>query len=181
MRIALGMAAVSGLILLSLGAWGPLPTNKTFRARIVRARVTLGLPLPLDRYEFAELLYSEDDFEKALLQCEKVLAVNPRHRPALALEMELLFILGRGKATPYRADYEVYMHRSFIPSQQLLVEVDNCLERAERHRVDGNREAARIEVRKVLEFLKWMPAGCEFEARSKEAQALRATLESVYD
>lgn len=131
--------------------------------------------MPLDRCE-----YSEGDFEKALLQCEKVLAVNPRHAPASALFMEISFILGKGSVTPSNVDYSQYMTKGFRYDQH-LVEVDNCLERAERHRVDGNREAALIEVRKVLEYLKWMPSGCELEARSKEAQALRATLESPCD
>jgi len=170
------MIGIAAMAVLALGAWGPLPSTSAFRAPILRARLALGVSCPGDSYQIAELLYELGDFEKALLQCEKALQVNPRHAPALALQMELQFILGRGIATSPSTNYDVCMHRSFIPTAQLLIEIERALQRADEHGAAGDSQAGMAEVRKALEFLKWMAEGEDLNSRRNRAEFLKILL-----
>jgi tetratricopeptide (TPR) repeat protein len=153
MRIALGMLAAAAV-----------------------AALALFISSAEARYRHAELLYQKGDFEKALLQCEKALQRNPRHAAAGALVTEVQFILGRGKATPATAEYDHFMHGSLIPGPQVLNDIDQALRRAERHWQAGEREAADFEVRRILEYVKWMPSGAEMDARRHEVEVLQARL-----
>lgn len=179
---------MSALGLLGFGAvlalgWGPMPGpsfpgGDRLAVWMLRIRLACRLLPPEDRYPLAERLYAEGDFERALLECERVLQRNPRHAPASALHMELRFILGLLPSPAYDARYEKYMTGSMISSPQLRLEIDNALARAERHRVAGDYEGALVEVRKAQEFLKWMPAGPEEESQIEQARLLRFRLES---
>jgi hypothetical protein len=100
--------------------------------------------------------------------------MDPSHAPSRALFTEVIFILGEGKPTPITHDYDPYMRTNHY--QQLLIETDNALERAERFRVNGDRDGALREVRKCLEFLKWMPEGVELNRRRDEADLLKIRL-----
>jgi tetratricopeptide (TPR) repeat protein len=124
---------------------------------------------PQKHYRLAERYYQAGDYEKAQLQCQKALHRNPRYGPAQDLFRETQFLLGQGAAVP---PYDRFTHPQVVRTQQLLIEVDCAVARAERHRIAGDRDAARAELRKVLEFLKWMPAGCEVDSRRQDAQFL---------
>ena len=123
-------------------------------------------------YFSAELLYQKGDFEKAVLRCERALRRNPRHAPAKALFTELQFLLGRGQATPVTGDDDRCMHGG----STILRDIDQALDRADRHRIAGEREAGMTELRKVREYLKWWPAGEELDARRNRAQFLEILL-----
>jgi len=125
-----------------------------------------------ERYRLAERYYHAGDLEKAALECEKALALHPRHAAATALRLEVDFILGRGAPTPATQEYSKFFQSALVRHQQTLVEVDNALERGRRMEASGDRAAAEREYRKVLEYAKWMPTGVELETRRKDAQAL---------
>ena len=157
MRIALGM-----IVLAAVGALALYMTSADAR------------------YHSAGLLYQQGDFEKASILCQKALQRNPRHAAARALYTELQFILGRGKATwSHCGEYDRFMRCSFTSSLELLSKVDQALERANGYRVAEDREAGMVEVRKALEFLKWMPAGSDLEARRNRAEFLKILLASA--
>jgi hypothetical protein len=129
------------------------------------------------RYRFAERLYQMEQFEAASFLCDKALSRNPNHAPARALRTEVEFILGRGHASSYRGEFDVFMHNhSYIPTAQLLSEIDHALARGERHDGAGEREAGLVEVRKALEFMKWMPEGQDLNARRDRAESLKILL-----
>jgi Ca-activated chloride channel family protein len=120
-------------------------------------------------FRLAERYYNAGDFEKAEVESQKALKTAPNHAPARALQAEVQFILGKGKATPSTEEYDGFMKESLVRHQQLLVEMDNALERGRRFRAAGDVESANRESRKVLEFSKWMPTGVELDARRKQA------------
>jgi hypothetical protein len=174
MRVALAAVVMVSATALLWGAWGPVPEGRV-GAWMLEVRARLCPPTAEDRYRLAERFYEAGDFEKSELECQKALRMNPGHAPSRALFTEVSFILGQGKASPSTLDYDRFMG-PMIGYQQLLIEIDNALERAERHRVMGEREAALKEVRKVLEFAKWMPEGVELQDRRHKAEVLKALL-----
>jgi len=56
----------------------------------------------------AAMLFEEGEFERALVQCDRVLDRNPRHAPARALRTEVLFILGIGVPSAPDVDYSAF-------------------------------------------------------------------------
>jgi len=128
------------------------------------------------RYQSAELLYQQGEFERASLLCEKTLLLNPHHAPTRALYTEIQFILGRGKATPNTGEYDHFMQGSFIPRSEHLAMIDQALQRAGEHRAVGAVEAGRVEVRKALEFMKWLPEGNKLSTRRNRAEFLKILL-----
>ena len=117
------------------------------------------------KYRFAERTYQAGDFEKAEVACRRALEWDPSHAPARALFMEVQFILGRGRAfaAPYMGGPQVISH------PQSLIEIDQAFARADQALGVGDAEAAGRELRKILEFAKWMPTGVEVAARAKRA------------
>jgi hypothetical protein len=107
------------------------------------------------RYRCAERLFQKGEFENASILCERALLCNPRHAATRALYTELQFILGKGKATPSSGAYDGFMQGGLTA----LTDVDQALQRAQERRAAGDAEAGMIEVRKALEFMKWMPSG----------------------
>jgi hypothetical protein len=154
-------------------AWGPLPGGR-IGLWMLQARVCVHPRSAETTYRLAEQHFQLGDFEKALILSKAAVDSNPRHAPALALRTEVLFILGMGKATPSDIDYSSYMRNSHWAADELLVEIDAALERAECLRFDGDPDNAMIEVRRALEFLKWMPEGDELVDRKRRATSLSA-------
>ncbi len=122
-----------------------------------------------EHYRLAERYFQSGDFEKAELECEKALKLNPNHAPANSLCLEVRFILGRGGATPQSAEYDRYMKEALVRHQQVLLEVDQAHARGTRAYNRGDYEAAEREFRTILEYAKWMPTGVELETRRKQA------------
>ena len=123
-------------------------------------------------YRLAERYYQAGDFEKAFLECEKALQLNPNHAPAKALHMEVQFLLGRGKATPQSQEYDKYMKGSLVRHQQTMIELDNAMATAQRAQQQVDYEGAAAELLKIREYGKWMPPGVELQARQQQAQEL---------
>jgi len=153
MRVALGMLAVAAV-----------------------AAGALYLSSADVRYRHAELLYQKGDFEKALLLCEKALQRNPGHAPTRALYTEIQFILGVGKATPNNGEYDRFMRGSWISPAILRKDIDHLLVQADHRRLAGNTESAAFDVRKALEFLRWMPEDERAQALRHEAEVLKLRL-----
>src|SRR5262245_39832674 len=86
-----------------------------------------------EHYRLAERYYQAGDFEKAELECEKAIQINPNHAAAQALVTEVRFILGKGGATPASREYDKYMQEAIVRHQQTLVEIDNAHARGTRH------------------------------------------------
>jgi type II secretory pathway component GspD/PulD (secretin)/tetratricopeptide (TPR) repeat protein len=132
-----------------------------------------------EHYRLAERYYQAGDFEKAELECEKAIQINPNHAAAQALVTEVRFILGKGGATPASREYDKYMQEAIVRHQQTLVEIDNAHARGTRHYNRGEYDAAEREFRKILEYAKWMPTGVELETRRRQAlDMLERTKES---
>src|SRR5262245_54692200 len=122
-----------------------------------------------EHYRLAERYFQAGDFEKAKLETQKALQLNPSHAPSKALFTEVSFILGEGKATPQTVEYDKFMKEALVRHQQLLIEIDNAYERGKRDYNLGEYDQAEREFRKILEFSKWMPTGVELESRRKAA------------
>jgi hypothetical protein len=136
-----------------------------------------GVPSSDEHYRRAERYYQAGDFEKAVLECEKALQLSANHVPARALYTEVQFILGQAKATPWNSPCERFItHVCMTRTQQLLVEMDAGLARAEELVAADNPEGAEKQYRKLLEFAKWLPAGCDVEQRAKIARSGLARL-----
>jgi type II secretory pathway component GspD/PulD (secretin)/tetratricopeptide (TPR) repeat protein len=132
-----------------------------------------------EHYRLAERHYVAGDFEKASQEAEKAVQLNANHAPARALQMEVQFILGRGRATPASEEHDKYVKESLVRHQQVLVEIDQAYERGTRAYNLGEYEQAEREFRKILEFAKWMPTGIDLETRRKGAlEMLDRTKES---
>jgi hypothetical protein len=187
MKIDLAGALLLAAVL-AAACWGPLPTGNSFPGgdRVALCMLELRFAVHLSReedgYRLAERYYEAGDCEKSLLLCESVLRRNPRQAPACALRMELEFILGMGKASASPTeDYSKYMHGNVISGGQLVIEIDNALARADRNRVQGDPDGAIRELRKVNEFMKWMPGGIEMESRKVESRLLMHRLDCERD
>ena len=122
-----------------------------------------------EHYRLAERYYQAGDFEKAELECEKALKLNPSHPGANALFLEVQFLLGRGKATPVSQEMAKYREQALVRHQQVLLEVDQAHARGVRAYNRGDYDAAEREFRTILEYAKWMPTGVELETRRKQA------------
>jgi tetratricopeptide (TPR) repeat protein len=132
-----------------------------------------------EHYRLAERYYQAGDFEKAELECEKALKLNPNHAGSNALFLEVQFILGRGKATPQSAEYDRYIKEGLVRHQQVLLEVDKAQARGTRAFNRGDYDESEREFRTILEYAKWMPTGVELETRRKQAlEMLDRTKES---
>lgn len=125
-----------------------------------------------EHYRLAERCFQAADFEKALLECEKALKLNPGHAPASALHLELQFILGRGKVSPSHEEYKRVLDAAIVRHQSTLVELDNAVERGRRAYNLGDYEQAEREFQKIQEYGKWMPDGIELQTRLKQASEM---------
>ncbi|MHC4606035.1 MAG: tetratricopeptide repeat protein, partial [Planctomycetota bacterium] len=112
-----------------------------------------------EHYKMAERYYRSTDFDRAALECEKALKLNPNHAAASALKHEIDFLRNRGAATPESEYYRDIMNTAIARHQQLLVEVDKKISKGQRHYNLGEYEDAEREFRMVLEYAKWMPTG----------------------
>lgn len=173
------MARCILLLLLLAAAGAIIGHHRGWRERIADARITL-FGWPTERlYRQAEREYQAADFERAELTCRKVLARDPNHAPARALLMEVEFLLGKGKAAS-PLDYSPHVTTSRFISAQILLEIENALVRADRLMHDGDREAAGRELRKILEYAKWLPDGAELQRKTDGARSGIALLESEF-
>ncbi len=132
-----------------------------------------------EHYRMAERYFQTGDFEKAELECEKALKVNPNHTAARALFMEVQFVQGRNRATPVSEEYQKYVDQALVRQQQVLLEIDSAQTRGTRAYNRGDYETSEQEFRRILEYAKWMPTGIELESRRKIAlDMLERTRES---
>ena len=127
-----------------------------------------------DHYRLAERYYVAGDYEKAVVSCERALKAGPFHRHASELRNELRFLLGSGSSTQGLECFS--WQRAPSPSAQTLIEIDRCLDSAERFRQLGEEENACRQFWKVLEFVKWMPVCVEAERMSDRARRGLANL-----
>ena len=148
------------------GEWDDL-LNKLESAYTVQEQEKMNQADKL--YQSAERYYTAGDFEKSEIETQKALHLAPNHAPSRALQTETQFILGKGKATPSTGEYDSFMKEALVRHQQVLVEVDNAMERGRRLQAAGDLTNANREYRKVLEYAKWMPTGVELEVRRKQA------------
>lgn len=115
------------------------------------------VPYCADReYQAAEGLYQRGDFERARAKALHALEWNPRHAPALALKIEIDFILGEGKPIPASEGYDRYMTSGKLIEPTLAM-MDQAL--------------ARGEARRVLEMAKWVPDDPRVQERVFRAKA----------
>jgi hypothetical protein len=166
--VFVALVMVSAATVLWVG-WGRVPEGRMGTWMLsVRARLR---PATVDeRYRLAERYNQAGDFEKSQRECQRVLQVRPGHALSKELFTEVSFILGQGNVSTGTPGFPVVRY------QQPLFEIDHALERAKRHRSMGEREAALREVRKVLEFAKWMPEGVELLDRRNKAKSLEILL-----
>src|SRR5262245_2467220 len=145
MRVALvAVLLVSAAAVLWVG-WGRVPEGSA-GTWMLSARARLRPSTVDDRYRLAERYFQAGDFEKSQRECQRALQMRPGHAPANALLTEVSFILGQGSVTLHSTQTDPYMTGCIVRHQQLLIEIDNALARAERDRVMGDREAVLREV-----------------------------------
>ena len=132
-----------------------------------------------EHYRLAERYYQAADYEKAEIECEKAIQLNPNHAPAQALVREVRFVQGRSGATAASHEYGKYIEQALVRQTQTLVEIDNAFQRGTRSFNLGEYDDAEREFRKILEYAKWLPTGVELESRRKSAlEMLDRTKES---
>jgi Ca-activated chloride channel family protein len=66
------------------------------------------------------------------------------------------------------------MKESLVRHQQMLVEIDNAFAKGVRAFNRGEYDTAERDLRRILEYAKWMPTGVELETRRRQAEALLA-------
>ena len=156
------------VLLMAVGSAVGLHRGLRERLRDMLADTRLVLTgSPADRfYLHAERQFQAGDFEKSEITCARALAWNRSHIPARALMMEVQFLLGRG--TLPSQDNSMGQQPA---GRQTLIEIDNALARADRWMQSGDGEKAGAELRKVLEYAKWLPVGVETNLRMAQARS----------
>ncbi|MBI2899425.1 MAG: tetratricopeptide repeat protein [Planctomycetes bacterium] len=125
-----------------------------------------------EHYKLAERYFQATDFEKAELECEKALRLNPDHAAAHALYLEVQFILKRRTTGPVAGEYEKYFRQAIAQHQQVLLEIDDAYNRGVRAFNLGEYDKAEREFRMILNYLKWLPASVEFGDRQRQTVAM---------
>jgi len=125
-----------------------------------------------EHYRLAERWYQAGDYDRAEVESQKAIQLNPRHAPADALLIELHFMQGKGQATPASEVYQKLINEAVLRHQQVLLEIDAKLARATRSMNAGRSADAARDARIVLEYAKWLPTGVEMDARRRQAMAM---------
>jgi Ca-activated chloride channel family protein len=123
-----------------------------------------------EHYRLAERFYTAGDFEKAEIESQKAIQLSSDHAPARALNTEIQFMLGKGKATPSSGEYDRFMKQGLVGQPNLQEEIDRTLVAGERLKAAGDLAGAERELRKVRELSKWMPSAPGWESRAQKAQ-----------
>ena len=122
-----------------------------------------------EHYKLAERYYQAGDFEKAEMECEKALRLNPDHAAAHALFLEIQFVLRRSPTTPRGDEYDKFIKQALVQHSQILAEIDEAYARGVRAYNLGNYKDAEKQFRQILEYVKWMPSGVDLETRRRQA------------
>lgn len=125
-----------------------------------------------EHYKLAERYFQAGDFEKAEVECERALKLNPEHAAAHALYLEIQFILKRGPSDPRRREYDIYMTQVVARHQQVLIEIDEAYNRGIRAYNLGDYDRAEREFKMILNYLKWLPTAVEFETRRQQTVSM---------
>ncbi len=125
-----------------------------------------------EHYKLAERYYQAGDFEKAELECERALKLNPDHAAAHALYLEIQFILKRGKTDPRIREYDEYYKKAITQHQQVLLEIDQAYNRGVRSYNLGDYPKAEQDFKMILNYLKWLPVSAEFETRRQQTVSM---------
>ncbi len=158
--------AFLALLFLSGIAWlGP----RSYAAARLRWEIWRLERNPDERYRLAERTYQAGDYGKARLCCMAVLQREPSHAPANALRAEVEFILGMGSTFP-QVDSNKYFIDSMGVVAKAMEEIDVSFARADRALADGDPAVAERDLRKILEYAKWLPTGVEIASRTKRAK-----------
>ncbi|MBI2932477.1 MAG: tetratricopeptide repeat protein [Planctomycetes bacterium] len=122
-----------------------------------------------EHYRMADRWYQAGDFEKAELECQKALQLNPEHAPAHALYLDVQFMLNKGQATPASEEYQKIIQQAVVRHEQTLLEIDDKFSAGVRAYNAGSYEEAEQSFRVILEYAKWLPTGPALEIRRKQA------------
>jgi Flp pilus assembly secretin CpaC/tetratricopeptide (TPR) repeat protein len=122
-----------------------------------------------EHYRLAERYFASGDFDRAKVECQKAMQIDPSHAGANALFREVIFTKGEGPATPASIEYKRYMDEALVRHQQTLIEIDNAYTAGTRAYNRGDYDQAERQFRRILEYAKWMPTGVELETRRKQA------------
>jgi type II secretory pathway component GspD/PulD (secretin) len=122
-----------------------------------------------EHYRLAERYYQTGDFDRAELECEKALQLQPNHAAAKALYLEVQFVQGRERATPLSKLVDDYLRKAQVQHSQTLIEIDDKLSNGVRAYNAGYYDQAEENFRTVLEYAKWLPTGPDLETRRKQA------------
>jgi Flp pilus assembly secretin CpaC/tetratricopeptide (TPR) repeat protein len=115
------------------------------------------------RYRLALRHMEAGDFQRAWEENERVLAVAPDHLGAQALRRELSIHLGMAPVSPEDAQVRDMIEQERVRRQQVLIEIEQKYNAAVRMFNDGRYDEAEENLRTMLEYIKWMPAGPDLE------------------
>ena len=110
-----------------------------------------------DLHRRAERRFQAGDFAGCKSECRETLNLASDHEAASALLLETRFILGEGGVTGgSTGDYRI-SKKCVIDSAQTLIEMDAAFHRGRRACALGELGAAGLELRRVVEYSKWIP------------------------
>lgn len=125
-----------------------------------------------EHYKLGERYYQSGDFEKAEMEAERALRLNPDHAAAHALFLEIQFVLRRNPTTPRGDEYDKFIKQAIVQHSQILAEIDEAYARGVRAYNLANYKEAGDQFRQILEYVKWMPTGVDLETRRRQAMGM---------